>query len=118
MFEKWYRDAQHTAIIGDDAAPVAVNQAKDEFFGRLVDERLLPWLECDPSGVLLAGAVLGEKARPVLGVQRHFDAVLGQLHDPCALTGHQHVDCFPAPVDDRRVLRVQHDAETPDSADP
>ena len=54
------------AIVGDDAAAVAVNQAEDELFGGVVDERLLPGLESDRPRVLLAGAVLRKQTRPML----------------------------------------------------
>ena len=40
------------------------------------------------------------------------------LHDSRALAWHQHVDGFAAAVDDRRVLRVERDAQPPDSAAP
>ena len=50
---------------------------QNEFLGGLVDERLLPRFECDPSVVLLAGAVLGEQARPMFGVQDTSTQFLG-----------------------------------------
>ncbi|BBX11426.1 hypothetical protein MNVM_05070 [Mycobacterium novum] len=64
-------------IVGDDAAAIAVDQAADEFLGGLVDEVFLPRLQPDRPVVLLAGAVLREEARPVLGVQVDIGAVVG-----------------------------------------
>ena len=37
--------AHDAAVIRDDAAAVAVDEAEDELFGGLVDERLLPGLQ-------------------------------------------------------------------------
>jgi len=51
--------AHDAAVIRDDAAAVAVDEAEDELFGGLVDERLLPGLQSNRSHVLLAGTVLG-----------------------------------------------------------
>jgi hypothetical protein len=51
--------AHDAAVIRDDAAAVAVDEAEDELFGGLVDERLLPGLQSNLSRVLLAGTVLG-----------------------------------------------------------
>jgi hypothetical protein len=53
-------DAANAAVVGDDAAAVAVNEAEDEFFGGLIDECLLPGLEPDGPVGLAAGAVLGQ----------------------------------------------------------
>ena len=47
--------AHDAAVIRDDAAAVAVDEAEDELFGGLVDERLLPGLQSNRSHVLLAG---------------------------------------------------------------
>jgi hypothetical protein len=59
-------DARDAAVIGDDAAAVAVYQTADELLGRLIDERLLPRFECNASVVLAAGTVLREQAWPVV----------------------------------------------------
>ena len=88
------------AIVRDDAAAVAVNEATDEFFGGFLDEDLLPGLETDRPGVLLAGAVLWEEARPVLGIQHDLDAPSAFPHDGRALTWHQRVDCLAAARND------------------
>jgi len=53
-------DALDPAVVGDDAAAVAVDEAKDELLGRLVDDCFLPWLEPDRPVVLAAGAMLGQ----------------------------------------------------------
>ena len=53
--------AHDAAVIRDDAAAVAVDEAEDELFGGLVDERLLPGLQSNRSHVLLAGTVLGRR---------------------------------------------------------
>lgn len=46
----------------------------------LVHDLLLPVFERDPSFVLLAGAVLGEEAGPMVAVARHHDAPLPLDH--------------------------------------
>ena len=51
-------DAGHPAVVGDDAAAIAVYQSEDELFGGLVDEGLLPGFEGYPPLVLPAGAML------------------------------------------------------------
>jgi hypothetical protein len=43
-----------------------MNQADDELFGGLGDERLLPGLESNRALVFLAWTMLREQARPVL----------------------------------------------------
>jgi hypothetical protein len=53
-------DAADPAVVRDDAAAVAVDRSEDEFFGGLIDKRLLPGFEGYPSFVLDARAVLGE----------------------------------------------------------
>lgn len=99
-------DASDAAVVGDDAAAVAVDQTQDEFFGRLVDERLLPRFEGDVAVVLAAGAVLGEEARPVLGVLLDLDASL-LANEARVLARHQCVDGRAATADDRGVLGIE-----------
>jgi hypothetical protein len=52
-------DALHAAVVRDDPAAITVDEAADELLGGLVDEGLLPGLECDSSVVFSAGSVLG-----------------------------------------------------------
>ncbi len=61
--------------VGDPAA-VGVEQPAQERAGVLVDDLLLPWFLHDRPSVLLAGAVLGEQAGPVLRAALHLDASL------------------------------------------
>jgi len=51
-------DAFDAAVVGDDAATVAVDQAADEILRRLIDELLLPRLQRDWPQVLSARTVL------------------------------------------------------------
>src|SRR6476660_3997125 len=71
-------DAHDAAVVCDDTTAVTVDESQDEFFGCLVDERLLPGLESNRALVFPARAVLGKQARPMLGVQRDFDAAFRQ----------------------------------------
>jgi hypothetical protein len=80
-------DAAHAAVVGDHAATVAVDQAEDQFFGGLVDECFLPWLEPDRPAVLSTGAVLGEKAGSVLGILSDLYAAGWFPHDRRMLAG-------------------------------
>ena len=97
-------DAFDPAIVRDDAAAVAVNEAADELLARLLDEGLLPGLETDRPGVLPAGTVLWKEAWPVLGVERDDDASLRLWLDRCALPRHQCVDGVATLLDDPGVL--------------
>jgi hypothetical protein len=53
-----------------------VNEATDELPGVSLDDLLLPVFEGDGAVVLLAGAMLWEKAWPVLARARYSDAAL------------------------------------------
>jgi hypothetical protein len=86
-----------------------VDEAEDEFFGGLVDEGLLPRLQRDCAGVLLAGAVLWEQARPVLGAHVHLDAALA-LRRASLFTWDDSSDRFAAALDDGRVLLIEDDS--------
>jgi len=77
------------AIVRDDPATVAVDQAADEVFGRLVDKGLLPGFETDRPFVLLAGAMLWKDAWPVLGTEHDLNASAFFPHDGRALTWHE-----------------------------
>jgi hypothetical protein len=101
-------DAADTTIVRDDAAAVAVDQAADEFLGGLVDERLLPRFEGDAAVVLAAWAVLGEQTWPVLGVEANLKGLARHPPDGCMLAGHDRIDGFAAPTDDRRILGVEN----------
>lgn len=57
-----------------DAAAVGVEQAADQFLGVAVDNVALPGSQFDPALVLPAGAVLREKAGPVLPPGDHLGA--------------------------------------------
>ena len=49
-----------TAVVGDDAAAVAVDQAEDELFGGLIDECLLPGFEGDRAACASRRGRVGE----------------------------------------------------------
>ncbi|MGW0162847.1 hypothetical protein ACWDUN_26345 [Mycobacterium sp. NPDC003323] len=59
--------ARHAAIVGDDAAAVAVDQTADEVLGGGVDVSLLPRFQDDRAQVLRSRSVLREQAGPVFG---------------------------------------------------
>jgi hypothetical protein len=69
-------DAFDTAVVGDDAATVAVDQPDDELLGRLVDEILLPRFEGDASEVLPPRTVLRKQTGPMFRVEGDFDTFL------------------------------------------
>jgi len=106
-------DALDAAVIGDDAATVAVDQAADEILRRPIDKLLLPWLQPDLPGVFPARTVLREQAWPVLGVEGHNDASLLLRFNRPSLSRHHCVDGVPATVDDAGVFLVQRDPEPP-----
>ena len=108
-------DALDAAVVGDDAATVAVDQAANEVLGGLIDKLLLPGFQPDRPVVLLAGPMLREEARPVLGVEGDHDAALLHSLDRCVLSGHDRVDCLLAAVNDAGVLLVQRDPQPPDA---
>ncbi len=63
------------------------------------------------------GPCWGNRQGQCFEYERNVDAS-NAFHNARSLAGHQHLDGLAAAVDDRRVLRVQHDAQTPDSAAP
>src|SRR4051812_32247699 len=77
-----------------------------------VDTRLLPWLELDPSLVLLARPVLREQAwqmRGVDGEDHRRATVRAHLLNPVA--GERRVEEPADPIGDDRVPGVERDAE-------
>src|SRR6476469_3946255 len=100
-------DAAYAPVVGDHAAAVAVDQPADELLGFVINDGLLPRFECNTPAVFLTGAVLREQARPVLRVQRHFDAVHGSLHDLCVRAIAQ--SFMPAAISRRTSLNSSND---------
>jgi hypothetical protein len=110
-------DAADSAVIRDDAAAVAVDQAADELLGLAVHDFLLPWLEGDEPAVFRPRAVLRQEAGPVLGVEDDLDAVFARSIDQrSALVGHDQVDRLSASLHDRRIFGVECNPELPHSS--
>jgi len=112
-------DALDAAVVGDDAATVAVDQAADEILRRLIDKLLLPGLKLYRPQVLQAWAMLREQARPVLG--RKVDVCAGATRsrpDARSLARHHSIDALATTLDDVGILRIACDPEHPAACGP
>jgi hypothetical protein len=106
----------NTAIIGDDATAITVDQAADEVIRCFLDQLFLPWFQSDRPQMLLAGAVLWKQARPMFRVQVNFRAIVVAPPSPCTLARHQEVDRFASAVNDLWVARIEGDPHPPHAA--
>jgi hypothetical protein len=74
-------------------------------------DRLLPRLELDWALVLAAWAMLGEQARPLLGVRGHHDGAAGERRNANPARRHDDPHPLDAPADDLRISIVEHDPQ-------
>ena len=103
-------DAPHTAIVGHDAAAIAMNETANELFVMLGHELRLPIGQRDLSFVLSARPVLRKQAGPMIGA--HRDDVAAARRGPpvpSALSWPDRLERLPAGSNDFWVCPVEED---------
>ena len=105
-------DAPHTAIVGHDAAAIAMDETANELFMMLGYELRLPICQGDLSFVLSSWSMLREQARPVVGAHRNdVTAARSSRSAPGSLSRSDRLERVPAGFDDAWVRRVEKDPE-------
>jgi hypothetical protein len=95
-------------------ASIRIDETAEELVGPASGELSLPLIEHDRPIVFLAGAGLGEEARPAFPVGRDLDAVLRPQLDVCRATSDLSHRRGSA-VNDSGVLNVEDDPEPVDA---